>query len=92
MKKTVEFIPLGDRVLLQRDDAVTQSKGGIIIPEGAKEKPKTGKIIAAGESITSKVLSVGHRVMFTSFAGTEINIEGESFLVLKQEEILGVIK
>ena len=89
--------PLGDRVLVQRMD-VEEKKGGIIIPDSAKEKPKTGKIIALGlgkrdEDGKRIEFSVkkGDKVLFESYAGTDVTIEGEEYLIMREDSIIGVV-
>jgi len=91
--------PLGDKVLLKRLEAEEKTKGGIVLPETAKEKPKEGKVIALGEG---KLLDNGKRapftvkendrVIFSSYAGTEIKIDGEQYLILSEDEILAIVK
>ena len=90
--------PLYDRVLVQRLDTEETTKGGIIIPETAKEKPQEGKVFAVGKGIimpdgTTKPLDVkkGDKILFSKYGGTEINIEGEDYLILREEEILAII-
>lgn len=90
--------PLYDRVLVQRLDTEETTKGGIIIPETAKEKPQEGKVVATGNGIilpdgTVKPLDVkkGNKILFSKYGGTEINIEGEDYLILREEEILAII-
>ena len=90
--------PLNDFVLVRRVEAAEKTKGGIVLPDTAKEKPKEGIILALGDG---KLLDNGERqafqvkpedrVLFTSYAGTEIQIEGEDLLLLREEEILAVI-
>ncbi len=91
--------PLNDRVLVQRLEEEEKTKGGIIIPDTAKEKPIEGKVIAVGkgklmENGDIKPLDVkeGDRVLFGKYAGTEIKIEGEEFLIMREDDILGVIE
>jgi chaperonin GroES len=91
--------PLHDRVILKRLEEETVSKGGIIIPDSAKEKPAQGKVVAVG---TGKVLENGtkiemnvkvdDRVLFSKYAGTEVKIEGDEFLIMREDDILGVIE
>ena len=91
--------PLGDRVLVQRMEAEDKTAGGILLPESAKEKPKEGKVIAVGEG---KLLDNGSRaalqvkeqdrVIFSSYAGTEIKVEGEDYLILDESDILAVVE
>lgn len=90
--------PLYDRVLVQRLDTEETTKGGIIIPETAKEKPQEGKVVATGNGIilpdgSVKPLDVkkGNKILFSKYGGTEISIEGEDYLILREEEILAII-
>ena len=90
--------PLGDRVLVKRVEAGDKTKGGIILPDTAKEKPKEGVIIAIGpgkmlESGERAPMSVKEkdRVLFSSYAGSEIKLDGEDYLILGEDEILAVI-
>lgn len=90
--------PLYDRVLVQRLDTEETTKGGIIIPETAKEKPQEGKVVATGNGIilpdgTVKPLDVkkGNKILFSKYGGTEINVDGEDYLILREEEILAII-
>jgi chaperonin GroES len=90
--------PLHDRVIVQRLEEEEKTKGGIIIPDTAKEKPQEGKVIAVG---TGKILEngtklaldvkVGDKILFGKYSGTEIKIEGEEFLMMREDDILGVI-
>lgn len=91
--------PLGDRVIVKRLDAEEKTKGGIVIPDSAKEKPKEGKVISVGkgkiaEDGKSIPLSVkeGEKILFSSYAGTDIKIDGEEYLILREEDILGVVE
>jgi len=92
--------PLADRVLVRRlDDEVEKSKGGIIIPDTAKEKPQQGKIIAVGKGKRSEDgavvpldVKVGDRILFGKYAGSEIKVEGEEHLIMREEDILGVLE
>ena len=97
-KIKVNIRPLGDRVLVQRVEAESKTSGGILLPESAKEKPKEGKVIAIGEGRTldngerSKFsVKVNDRILFTSYAGTEVKYQGEEYLIMREEDILGVI-
>ncbi len=90
--------PLHDRVLVKRSNEEERSKGGIIIPDTAKEKPVQGEIIAAGQGrvtedgkIRPLDVKKGDRVLFGKYAGTEIKIDGEDFLMMREEDILGVL-
>src|SRR5215213_8852717 len=92
--------PLHDRVILRRiEDNVNQTAGGLFIPDTAKEKPQEGEVIAAGdgkykEDGTRQALDVktGDRVLFGKYSGSEIKLDGEEFLILREDEILGVIE
>jgi chaperonin GroES len=92
------FRPLGDRVLVKRVEEEEKTKGGIIIPDTAKEKPQEGKVIAAGPGArddTGKVqpleLKAGDRILFGKWSGTEIKLEGEDLLIMKESDVLGVL-
>jgi len=94
-----KFRPLHDRLLVKRVEAEEKSKGGIIIPDSAKEKPIEGMVIAVGngkvlENGTSRKLEVkpGDRVLFGKYSGTEIKIEGEEHVILREDECLGVVE
>jgi len=91
--------PLHDRVILKRLEEETKSKGGIIIPDSAKEKPAQGQVIAVGdgkvlENGTKVGMNVkkGDKVLFIKYAGTEVKIEGEEYLIMREEDILGIIE
>ena len=97
-KKQANIRPLGDRVLVQRVEAEEMTAGGILLPESAKEKPKEGIVIAIGEGKTldngeKSTFSVkkGDRVLFTSYAGTEVKFEGDEYLIMREDDILAVI-
>ena len=94
----VAIRPLGDKVLVQRLEAAEVSAGGIVLPESAKEKPAQGTIIALGEgrlledgSRSSFAVSTGQQVLFTSYAGTEVEWEGKKYLIMSENDILGII-
>ena len=91
--------PLQDRILVKRVSEEEKSKGGIIIPDTAKEKPQQGKVIAVGkgkvlEDGTQRPLDVkaGDTILFGKYAGTEVKIDGEEHLILREEDVLGVIE
>ena len=91
--------PLNDRIIVERMEEETKTAGGLIIPDTAKEKPQQGKIIAAGKGKKTedgKVLpldvKVGDKVLFGKYAGTEIKIEGKEYLMMREEDILGVVE
>jgi chaperonin GroES len=91
--------PLHDRILVKRIDEEETTKGGIIIPDSAKEKPQEGKVIAVGNgkvlengSVQPLDVKKGDRVLFSKYAGTEANIEGEEHLIIREDDVLGVIE
>ncbi|RLA98558.1 MAG: co-chaperone GroES [Deltaproteobacteria bacterium] len=91
--------PLQDRILVKRIEEEEKTKGGIIIPDTAKEKPQMGEIISIGKGKKTddgKVISLdvkeGDRVLFSKYAGTEVKIEGEEYLIMREDDILGVIE
>ena len=90
--------PLQDRILVQRVEEETTTKGGIIIPDTAKEKPAEGKVIAAGNGKLADdgkrvalEVKVGDRILFGKYSGTEVKIEGEEYLIMREDDVLGVI-
>ena len=92
------FRPLHDRVVVQRVDAEEKSKGGIIIPDTAKEKPQEGKVISVGPGArddAGKVqpldVKAGDRILFGKWSGTEIKLDGEDYLIMKESDIMGVV-
>ena len=97
MAKT-KFRPLHDRVVVKRVDAEEKSKGGIIIPDTAKEKPQEGEVIAVGPGardeagkLVSPDVRAGDRVLFGKWSGTEVKLDGEELLIMKESDIMGVI-
>lgn len=99
MANAPKIRPLGQNVLLRRLEAEEKTKGGIYLPDTAKEKPREGEILAVGEGELDKsgkrrVFSVkeGDRVIFSSYAGTEIKVSGEEFMILSENDILGVVE
>jgi chaperonin GroES len=97
MAKTT-FRPLHDRVVVKRIDAEEKTKGGIIIPDNAKEKPSEGQVVAVGpggRDETGKLIpidiKVGNRVLFGKWSGTEVKLDGEDLLIMKESDILGVL-
>jgi len=95
----MKFTPLHDRVLVKRIDQDEKSAGGIIIPDTAQEKPMEGKIIAAGKGahredggITPMDVKSGDRVLFGKWSGTEVKINGDDLLIMKESDLLGIIK
>jgi chaperonin GroES len=96
---TMNLRPLQDRILVQRVKEEEKTKGGIIIPDTAKEKPSEGKVIAAGNGKLSEegkriTLDVkkGDRILFGKYSGAEVKIEGEEYLIMQEDDVLGVIE
>ena len=97
MAKT-KFRPLHDRVVVKRIDAEAKSKGGIIIPDTAKEKPQEGEVVAVGpggRDENGKLIAIdvkaGDRVLFGKWSGTEVKLDGDELLIMKESDIMGVI-
>ena len=95
----MNFRPLHDRVVLRRVEADTKSKGGIIIPDTVKEKPQEGEVIAVGPGardengkINPLDVKAGDRVLFGKWSGTEVKLDGEDLLIMKESDIMGVMK
>lgn len=91
--------PLQDRVIVKRIEEEEKSKGGIIIPDTAKEKPQEGKVVAVGKGkvnddgkVTPLDVKVNDRVLFGKYSGTEINVDDEEHLIMREEDILGIIE
>jgi chaperonin GroES len=98
-KKAPMVKPIGDRLLIKRVEAEETTKGGIVIPDSAKEKPKEGEVIRLGEGrlldsgdrVPFQVKE-GDRVLFTSYAGNEVKIAGEEYLIMSEDDILAVLE
>ena len=92
MAKKVNFVPQGDRVLVEAAEAESKTTGGIIIPDTAKEKPQKGVVVAVGpgkkkdEPVT---LKVGDKVLYGKYSGTEISIDGKEYLIMRADDVLG---
>ncbi|HTV05154.1 MAG TPA: co-chaperone GroES [Acidobacteriaceae bacterium] len=93
------FTPLHDRILVRRIEEGETVRGGIIIPDSAKEKPQEGEVISVGKGKSNdegKVFPLdvksGDRILFGKYSGTEIKIDGEEFLIMREEEVLGILK
>jgi chaperonin GroES len=98
-KSKMKIRPLQDRVIVKRVEEENKTKGGIIIPETAKEKPMEGKVTAVGKGkvledgkIHPLDVKAGDRVLFTKYAGTEVKIDGVEHLIMREDDILGVIE
>jgi chaperonin GroES len=90
--------PLHDRVLIKRIEGIEKTKGGIIIPDSAKEKPQEGEVVAVGPGKRSDdgklhalEVKAGDKVLFGKYSGSEVKVEGEEFVILREDEILGII-
>jgi chaperonin GroES len=95
----MKFRPLHDRVVVRRLDAEEKTKGGIIIPDTAKEKPQEGEVVAVGPGardengkVTALDVRAGDRILFGKWSGTEVRIDGEELLIMKESDIMGVIE
>ena len=94
-----KFRPLHDRVVVRRVESEEKTKGGIIIPDTAKEKPQEGKVIAVGKGkvnddgkLTPLDVKVGDKILFGKYSGTEIKMNGEEHLIMREDDILGIVE
>ena len=94
----MQFRPLHDRVVVRRIDAEEKTKGGIIIPDSAKEKPQEGEVVAVGAGARDESgklvpldVKAGDRVLFGKWSGTEVKIDGEDLLIMKESDIMGIV-
>lgn len=94
----IKLKPLGDRILVKRIDSEERTKGGIIIPDSAKEKPLEGEVVAVGPGRTldngqvkAMTVKVSDHVLFAKYAETEIKLDGASFLLLREDDVLGIL-
>ena len=92
------FRPLGDRVLVKRVEEESKTKGGIIIPDTAKEKPQEGEVVSVGTgtrsddgTVTPLDVKAGDRILFGKWSGTEVKLEGEDLIIMKESDILGIV-
>jgi len=95
----MKFRPLGDRVLVKRVEEEERTKGGIIIPDTAKEKPQEGEVVAVGPGarddngkIQPLDVKAGDRILFGKWSGTEVKVDGEDLLIMKESDVLGVVE
>ncbi|MCB0219211.1 MAG: co-chaperone GroES [Chrysiogenetes bacterium] len=91
--------PLGDRLLVERLEAEEKTKGGLIIPDAAKEKPQEGKVVAVGNGVLGEdgkrvplEVKAGDTVLFSKWGGTEVTLDGKEVLIMKEEDILGIVE
>ena len=97
-KSTVKLVPLGDRIVVQREVSQEKTSGGIFLPDSAKDRPTRGKIISIGDgrvldngSRSTLQVKVGDLVLFTSYAGENIEVNGEEYLMMSENEVLAII-
>ena len=95
----MQFMPLHDGVLVRRIEGDEKTKGGLIIPDSAKEKPSEGEVIAVGEGarkdsgeLIAPAVKAGDRILFGKWSGTEVKLDGEEYLIMKESDILGIIE
>ena len=93
-----KFTPLHDRILVRREEEAGTTRGGLIIPDSAKDKPQEGTVISVGKGKTNEegklfplAVKEGDRILFGKYSGTEIKLDGEDFLIMKEEEVLGIV-
>jgi chaperonin GroES len=93
-----KFTPLHDRILVRREEEVGTTRGGLIIPDSAKDKPQEGTVISVGNGKTNEEgklfplgVKEGDTILFGKYSGTEIKLDGEDFLIMKEEEVLGIV-
>jgi chaperonin GroES len=97
--RTMKLKPLQDRILVKRIEEATTTKGGIIIPDTAKEKPVEGQVIAVGDGKIGDdgkrltlAVKAGDRILFGKYSGTEVKIEGEDYLIMREDDVLGIVE
>ncbi|MCB9853782.1 MAG: co-chaperone GroES [Phycisphaerales bacterium] len=97
-KTRIKIRPIGDKVVVKRIEADAVTAGGIVLPDSAKEKPKRGEVVAVGDGKllnsgerAKMQVSKGNEVLFTSYAGTEVKIDGEEFLIMDESDILAIL-
>jgi len=95
----VKLKPLADRVIVKVIEAEEKTKGGIVLPDTAKERPQQGEVLAVGSGrrldngkVEPLAVKVGDKVLFSKYGGTEVKIEGEEYLILREDDILGIIE
>ena len=98
-KKLPSVKPIGDKILVKRVEAEEMTKGGIVLPDNAKEKPKEGRVIGVGEGRSTEEgkrvafqVKEGDKVLFTSYAGTEIKIGGEEYVIMSEDDVLAILE
>jgi chaperonin GroES len=96
---STKLIPLHDRILVRRLEGEEKTRGGLIIPDSAKDKPQEGEVISAGKGKSNEEgkvrpldVKAGDRILFGKYSGTEVKLDGEDFLIMREEEVLGIIE
>lgn len=94
----MKIVPINDKIIVKRLEAEEKTKGGIVLPDSAKEKPKQGKVLSIGDgkllpngSRQSFSIKEGDKVLFTSWAGSEVNVDGEEYLIMTEDDLLAVV-
>ena len=94
----MKVVPLGDKIVIKRLDAESRTAGGIVLPDSAKEKPQQGRVLSVGDGRQTAdgqrvacQVQEGDRVLFSTWAGTEIKVDGNEYLIMREEEILAVV-
>ncbi|HEY6565652.1 MAG TPA: co-chaperone GroES [Pirellulaceae bacterium] len=95
----MKIVPLGDKLVVKRQDAEEITTGGIVLPDNARERPRQGRVLSIGEGPMLKdgsrvrpQISEGDRILFATYAGTEIKVDGEDLLILSQDEVLAIVE
>jgi chaperonin GroES len=98
-KNAPKLTPLGDRVLVERLEAEAVTAGGIVLPDSAKEKPIQGRVVAVGQgrrkedgTVVALELKVGDRILFGKYGGTDVKLDGEEYLIMKEDDVLALIE
>lgn len=86
----VSIQPLGERVVAKTIEAETKTASGLYLPDSAKEKPKTAEVLASGKDV--KEIKVGDKIIYKDYSTTEVKVDGDKFIILKEEDVLGIIK
>lgn len=94
----MKVVPLGDNIVVKRIEAEEVSPGGIVLPDIARERPKQGRVLSVGDghklpdgSRTQNLVAEGDRVLFGSYAGTEVEVDGQQFLIMREEDVLAIV-
>lgn len=87
---SVPLQPLGDYVVAQAEEAETKTKSGLYLPEAAKEKPKTAKVVAVGKDAVQ--IKVGDRIVYTNYSNTDVKVNGEDYIIVKEKDVLATVK